>query len=150
MGPRATQQRGRSCALLHSAPSMQEARCERTTGPSPAEGPEVAVGTTRGRQNTGGGGRRPPSSRVRQAGLNLDPIICCCEAHPFLPLSGSNFLRVFLLFFFLILFRATPEAYGSFQARGRIGATAAGHSHSLTGPELHLRPPPQLTETPDP
>ena len=35
---------------------------------------------------------------------------------------------------FLLFFRASPEAYGSSQARGQIGATAAGlhHSHSHT------------------
>ena len=48
-----------------------------------------------------------------------------------------------LLFFFL-LFRAAPETYGSSQARGQIGATAAGRSHSHShnnsnaGSELHL------------
>ena len=38
------------------------------------------------------------------------------------------------------LFRATPEAYGSFQARGRIGAATAGlhHSHSNAGSKLRL------------
>ena len=30
----------------------------------------------------------------------------------------------FVLFFFLFLFRVTPMAYGSFQARGQIGAVA--------------------------
>ena len=40
--------------------------------------------------------------------------------------------------FFLLLFRATPVAYGGFQARGLIGAIAAGHSHSNTGSEPHL------------
>ena len=48
----------------------------------------------------------------------------------------------FYLFIFnlllLRLFRATPVAYGSFHARGRIIAAAAG---------LHT---PQLTATPDP
>ena len=40
----------------------------------------------------------------------------------------------------------------SSQARGRIGAVAAGlhHSHSNTGSELRLRPTPQLRITPDP
>ena len=35
---------------------------------------------------------------------------------------------------------------------GQIRATAAGlhHRHSNTGSELHLRPTPQLTATPDP
>ena len=44
--------------------------------------------------------------------------------------------------FFFLLFRATSSAYGVSQARGLIGATAAGlhHSHSNTGPEPRLRP----------
>ena len=46
-----------------------------------------------------------------------------------------------------LLFRATLVAYGSSQARGQIGATAAGlsHSHSNFGSEPHLLPTPQLT-----
>ena len=52
---------------------------------------------------------------------------------------------------FFLLFRATSTAYGSSQARGRIGAAATGlhHSHSHAGSELCLRPTPQLTATPD-
>ena len=62
-------------------------------------------------------------------------------------------LRVWHCFFFpfsLLRFRATPSAYGSSQARGWIGATAASvhHSHSSSGSEPHLRPTPQLTATP--
>ena len=43
-------------------------------------------------------------------------------------------------FFFLFFLRAAPVAYGSSQARGRIGAAAAGlcHSHSKTGSKPHL------------
>ena len=44
-------------------------------------------------------------------------------------------------FFFLsCLFRATPTAYGGFQARGLIGAVAAGlhHSHSNAGSKARL------------
>ena len=43
-------------------------------------------------------------------------------------------------------------AYGSSQAKGPVGATAASlpHSHSSAGSELCLRPTPQLTATPDP
>ena len=39
-----------------------------------------------------------------------------------------------------LLFRAAPAAYGGSQARGRVGAIAAGlhHSHSNAGSELHL------------
>ena len=33
-------------------------------------------------------------------------------------------------FFFFLIFRATPAAYGRSQARGRISVVAAGHSHS--------------------
>ena len=39
------------------------------------------------------------------------------------------------------LFRATPEAHGSSQARGGIGAAAAGHSyqsHNNARSKLHL------------
>ena len=48
---------------------------------------------------------------------------------------------------FFCLFRATPQAYGSSQARCQIGATAAGlhHSHNNMGSELCLQPTPQLT-----
>ena len=42
--------------------------------------------------------------------------------------------------------------YGVSQARGQIGAVAAGlqHSHSNGGSELCLRPTPQLMAMPDP
>ena len=45
----------------------------------------------------------------------------------------------FFLSFFL-LFGAVPAACGGFQARGQIGATAAGlhHSHSNIGSKPHL------------
>ena len=47
---------------------------------------------------------------------------------------------------------AAPGAYGSSQARGRIGATAAGlcHSYSNMISKPHLRPTPQLTAMLDP
>ena len=43
-------------------------------------------------------------------------------------------------------------AYGGSQARGLIGAVAAGlrQSHSNAGSEPRLRPTPQLTAMPDP
>ena len=43
-------------------------------------------------------------------------------------------------------------AYGGSQARGLIGAVAAGlrQGHSNMGSELLLRPTPQLMATPDP
>ena len=47
---------------------------------------------------------------------------------------------------------AVPAAYGGSQARGPIGATAAGLRQSLSnaGSKLRLRPTPQLMATPDP
>ena len=51
------------------------------------------------------------------------------------------FALLFFFFFFFSLFKAVPVAYGSSQARGRIGAAGASlcHSHSNTRSELHLR-----------
>ena len=53
---------------------------------------------------------------------------------------------------FFLLFRATPMAYASSQARGQIGASAAGlcHNNSTVGSKMHLRPTPQLMAMPDP
>ena len=47
---------------------------------------------------------------------------------------------LFFFLFFFCLFRAEPAAYGGSQARGQIGAVAAGlrHSHSSLGFELHF------------
>ena len=48
------------------------------------------------------------------------------------------FTFVFVLFCFVFgLFRDTPAAYGSSQAKGQIGATAAS-LHSNTGSKPHL------------
>ena len=46
----------------------------------------------------------------------------------------------FFLSFFFFFFSAAPMAYGNSQARGLIGATAAGlcQSHSNTRSKLHL------------
>ena len=48
---------------------------------------------------------------------------------------------IFFPFSFLFHFRAAPALYGGSQARGRIGAAAAGlhHGHSKAGSELRLR-----------
>ena len=55
------------------------------------------------------------------------------------------------LFYLYLLFRATTVAYGSLQAKGRMGATATGlhHSHSNMGSKPHLQPTPQLTTMPE-
>ena len=58
-----------------------------------------------------------------------------------------------LFFFFLFFsFWAGPASYGSSQARGRIGATAADphHSHSNAKSEPCLQPTLKLTATLDP
>ena len=72
---------------------------------------------------------------------------------PGLLFVGSFVLFLFLFFFVFLSFpRATPAAYGGSQARGLIGAVAAGlhQSHSNAGSEPRLQPTPQLMATPDP
>ena len=73
------------------------------------------------------------------------------------PISGGFLIFVLgfcccCLFFLFLLFRASPTACGSAQARGRIKATAASlhHSHSHARSKPRLRPTPQLTAMPDP
>ena len=65
-----------------------------------------------------------------------------------------SFIPTFkFLFIYLLLFRATPAAYGVSQARGLIRATAAGvvhHSHGNARSEPSLRPTPQLMAMPTP
>ena len=63
------------------------------------------------------------------------PCFLFLHESPFLP----SFLLSFLLSFFL-LFRATPVAYGSSQARDQTRATAASlqHSHSNSGSKPSL------------
>ena len=57
--------------------------------------------------------------------------------------GGRSYSFKYFLFFGLFAFsRATPEAHGGSQARGRIGAIAEI--------ELHLRPTPQVMATLDP
>ena len=68
-------------------------------------------------------------------------------------LSFLSFFYLFIYFFCLFAFsRAASMAYGGSQARGRIGAVAAGlhQGHSNSGSEPHLQPIPQLMATPDP
>ena len=58
----------------------------------------------------------------------------------------------FFPFFFFLVFRALPKAYGSSQARGRIGAVPASLHHSLSNARSKpcLWPTPQLTAILDP
>ena len=59
--------------------------------------------------------------------------------------SKNNFYFIYLFCLF-VLFKAASAAYGGSQAKGRMGAAAAGlhQSHSNTGSEPYLRPTPQL------
>ena len=70
----------------------------------------------------------------------------------FLSLIYTIFTFFFSLSLFFVFSRAAAAAYGGFQARGQIGAVAAGlqHSHRNLGFEPSLRPMPQLKATPDP
>ena len=87
-------------------------------------------------------------------------IICKGKTVPYSSLSPkilytvkhiSNFspITLFICLFVFVIFRAKPAACGNSQARGLIGAAAAGHSHSHsnTGTKLHLHPIPQLAAT---
>ena len=55
-----------------------------------------------------------------------------------------------LLIFIFGLFKFTPKAYASSQARGWIGVAAASHSHSHARFKPHLKLMPQLMATLDP
>ena len=74
-----------------------------------------------------------------------------CDKH-LTVLNEKNTMTQSKFFGLFALPRATPVAYGGSQARGLIGAVAAGlhQSHSNVGSEPHLQPTPQLTATPDP
>ena len=110
--------------------------------------------------------------RVRPYCVSIQNVIVCiyqlqtpCPSpSSSTPSNHESILYVWVCFFFLIfiysfiylfiywLFRATATAYGGSQARGQVGAVAAGlhHSHSHTGSKLCLPSTPQLTATPDP
>ena len=64
----------------------------------------------------------------------------------------NTIYHFFFVCFVFCLLRAAPSAYGDSQARGLIGAAAAGQSqsHSNARSELFLRPTPQLMATTDP
>ena len=73
-----------------------------------------------------------------------------CQAFKFYLFIYAKFY-VFIYLSFCLL-RAAPLAYGCSQARGLIGAGAAGlhHSHSDARSELCLQPTPQLMAMLDP
>ena len=51
-----------------------------------------------------------------------------------------------MIFSLLTYKHGRPVAYGSSQARGRIGATAASLGHSNMGFDPHLQPTPHLQQ----
>ena len=61
--------------------------------------------------------------------------------------NSDSQLFIYLFIYFFLLFRSAHSAYGSSQARGPVGAVAAGlhHSHSNTRSELCLQSTPQFT-----
>ena len=65
----------------------------------------------------------------------MDVLAECFEV-ALLPIHSKYFFS----FLFVFLVKAALTAYGGSQARGRIGAAAAGlhHSHSNSGSERHL------------
>ena len=62
-----------------------------------------------------------------------------------------HYQKLDAVLFVCFLFMAAPAAYRRSQARGGIGAAAAGqrHSHRNAGSEPSLEPTPQLTATLD-
>ena len=66
-----------------------------------------------------------------------------------LSLSSPTFVCILFVCVSVSVFLAYG-AYGGSQARGLIGATAAGLHHSHTRSEPHLRPTPQFMATLDP
>ena len=56
----------------------------------------------------------------------------------------------YFIYLFVLLFRTAPPAYEVSQARDQTGVTAASLCQGHMISELHLRPTPQITATPDP
>ena len=67
-----------------------------------------------------------------------------------LSLSFSTTIIFLFIFIFFVISWATPGAYGGSQARGPIGAVAAGLRHSKARSEPRLQPTPQLMAMWDP
>ena len=86
--------------------------------------------------------RVPPCSHTHKGTVLNSPK----WHHTSHPLSPSQ------LFFVFCLYRATPEAYGGYQAKGQIGALAPSlyHRDSNIRSKPRLWPTLQLTATPDP
>ena len=73
-------------------------------------------------------------------------VVCVCQSQ----LPSPSLPPACLTYYYFFLSRAAIAAYGSSQARGKIGAVAASHSHSNVESKPHLQPTSQLMPTPDP
>ena len=85
--------------------------------------------------------------------LSFHFLSLCCFVIASCVLSRKSVcLSSCIFFFFFCFLGAAPVAYGGFQARGQIRATAVGlhHSHSNVGSKPRLWPTPQFTAMPDP
>uniref|UniRef100_A0A8D1DQ06 GINS complex subunit 2 n=1 Tax=Sus scrofa TaxID=9823 RepID=A0A8D1DQ06_PIG len=89
-------------------------------------------------------------TRVAKLRVSADSFVRQQEAHAKLGWAFQKWSPLASLLF--LSFRATPSAHGGSQARGRIGAVAAGlhRSHSRARSEPRLRPTPQPMAMPDP
>ena len=121
-------------SLLVLEAGNQKPRCRK--GPTPSEASWGEPVLARMVQLLSGG--------CWQSLVPLFSLACCC----FAPIS-------FFLSFFPSFFLGWPQRHMEVsQAKGLIGAAAAGlrhsHSNSNTGSKLSLRPTPQLFATPDP
>uniref|UniRef100_A0A8D1ZL36 Uncharacterized protein n=1 Tax=Sus scrofa TaxID=9823 RepID=A0A8D1ZL36_PIG len=83
------------------------------------------------------------SKPVRVTWSQHDPSLCKSEMSNKYIKFWDKSIYLFIYFYFL-LFKATPVAYGGSQAKGQIRATAAGlhHSYSNAGFKMHLQPTP--------
>ena len=69
-----------------------------------------------------------------------------------IPPALNTFSSFFFFLFSFFFSRAAPTAYGGSQARGLIGASAAGlcHHYSNAGSKPRLQPTPRFMAMPDP
>jgi len=87
-------------------------------------------------------------------GVAGDGLYPSAPSSGFLPIPYKASLPKTILdpffFFFFFLYRASPAAYGSSQARDQIGASVSSlcHNHSITGSKPSLQSTPQLTSMP--
>ena len=96
------------------------------------------------------------SPGVQPAPLHRPELLYSASYHSAMvgtPLFRNSFFPFFIFIFCLFAISwAAPSACGGSQARGLIGAVAAGlrQSHSNSGSEPRLQPTPQLTASLDP